>query len=274
MKNPIAGEIWSLRPAKSRMDEPAPLVMWHTDSNGASGGVPLFSADTFATDTDLMLSDDPFWLNGDRWCAAREFLPIDTDRLGRKLEKLDPVIYGQVRAFIQTGDTTLTRGIPVMPEFLDPRPKWRREWLNFVAECAQTNPVQELLTKAISFWREISGRIEASFEGQPLDSAELAAVPVREAGSNAPRHQYVIQVDNYTVVVVPQLDRSVWRLALKVDADELVISEAGGEVRLKPHGGYWVLPALRSLKSGSYRFRIKGDSGEAEFAVNLGVPRR
>lgn len=270
MKNPVAGEIWSLLPAESRIDVPTPLVVWHIDSNGVPGGLPMFMEYNLSTDQDLLLSENPYWLNGERWCATKDFLAFDADRLRMRLEKLDPLIYGQVRRFIQTGDTTLTRGIPVIPEFLDPRPKWRSEWLDFVAECVEKNPVKDLVIKTISFWREISGRIKASFEGQPLDSNELAAIPVREAGSDAPGLQYEIQVDHYTVIVVPRFDRSLWRLAFKVDANEIILLEVGGEVSLKPHGGFWVLSALRSLKSGSYKFRIIGKSGESEFSVNLG----
>lgn len=276
MKNPVVGEIWSLLPAESRIDVPTPLVVWHIDSNGVSGGLPMFAEDNLATDQDLLLSEDPYWLNGERWCATREFLPFNADRLRMRLEKLDPVIYIQIQTFIETGVTTIIRGIPVMPEFLDPRLKWRQEWLGFVGECAGRNPIRVFVDQVLSLWSDITGNIKASFKDFdliPISSGlELAAV--RAVDSDVSRQQYQFQVEDYTVSVVALFDRSGWRLTLKVDADEIVLLEAGGQVELKPHGGLWVLPALRSLKSGSYQFRIRGNSGEAEFTVNLGVQGR
>lgn len=288
------GDVWSLSPAKGMEDEPGPLVVLDQDEHGRWIGLPLFSSGLLATDRDVLLSEDPDWLNGERWCAALDGVPVKEEQLRICVTRLPQETWENLRAFRRGEKTVLKRGMRLLPELHDPRVALRERWLAAVQRYAKPRaskpPVSDVLVHLL---RDMKGNVMAALQPQAagvvtglacagslmggaigliipsvatIPGALLSKLLALSKAERSP-YQFKVCVGNYQVTIFTQYGKGGWQLALEVEASKVWLERPGGRIALERAGSTWILPQVGSLPDGHYSFVIEGEKGVKRFEL-------
>ena len=291
-----------------RLLDEAPPTLLVLQEPAREGGrylcLPVFGLDWWATDRDLLLSDDEWFLAGERWLATDIELRVPKERFYRCSGEADQHVLDEIERFRTTGETRLERGpSPLAPELGDPRVGARRRWEQELFEWVT------LPSKIVVIMGETTMAFKESGRGQdgmsldlgpssgkswgfleaarhmldgfkdgaatlgavftPLAPLELAAAVARGRSSRA-SVTYPVTVGDYNVQVVVTPGRKGAAVALKVEADEVLLETDQGWNRLdRDEGDLWTLPATMLLEFGAHRFRVVGEHGDRVLEILL-----
>ena len=294
-KKPRPGEVWSLVPHGSLASQPSPLFLIESGEGERWLCLPLFGNGRIFTDRDIEISDDPEFLLGERWCAARDEFEIHERSLWQVVERLPDGVLQQVRQFRRGFRVALLSGTPLVPGLGDPRSEPRERWLSEMREWARL-PVtakiriwlgekMELLAGAdsgVEFDSHPSGvlgRIAAAAGaagigaaagglGSLIQGAVVGAV-ARGAGRE-PTCRFDTRVGGYDVGVLAGYAGGRWRIALAVDADSVVFESSDGDQHMERIGSAWTLGGAPAMPDGRFRFRLDGSGGTEVLELALG----
>lgn len=286
-----SGQVWTLK--LTRAEELPPLVVLAQDANGAWLALPLIDDGVFATDRDVCLSEDPDWLNGQAWCAARDGVPLNTERLSRFIDCVPKHVFAQLSYFRDGQLCSLPTGYRLRPELGDPRIQLREELFAKVRRCA-TSPlwikireqgriliatIQTLGSRVLEQLKPVEtppglGSIGASaglFPGLGLlVNGALAAA--RAVGQSVSPQQRIFELDagRYRVGLVVSKQNNLWALTLYVpDAEKITMHGPAGDLELEYVESAWRMPGLRPVLAGTCLFTIQGQNGTVELAIEL-----
>ena len=274
--DPKRGQVWSLKVKDREMECPAVLLLEDPEESGDSFvALAILEESWMACDQDVLLSPDPDWLLGLGWCMAgggqKIKVKVARDRLRAHLAEVDVLTLGLVRDFNQGKSCSLSVSDRLIPELGDRRVDGRREYLDFVRQCAGV----EAWKLAI---RLVKSKIEAVLSGPANEEIRpnvepLALSPTRGSeDEDQSTTRNVITLDlPYELRIVLLREKLNWQAtfeALKGDVNKLKLKNDEKDCTLERVDNEWFTEEPIPVGVG-YRLVIDGELGEETVQLDL-----
>lgn len=265
--DPKRGQVWSLKVKDREKECPAVLLLEDPEESGDSFvALAILEESWLACDQDVLLSDDPDWLLGLGWCMAGrgQQFNVGRERLRAHLAEVDVLTLGLVRDFNQGKACSLPISDRLIPELGDRRVDGRRNYFDFVRQCAGI----ELWKLAI---RLVQSKIEAVLSGPANEEVRpnvepLAFSPTRGSeDEDQSTTRNVITLDlPYQLRIVLLRDKLHWQAtfeALKEDVKKLKLKKDEEDFMLEEVDNEWFTEEAIPVGVG-YRLEIDGELGK------------
>lgn len=278
---PLAGDCWSLQSRRGGPElSPPVLLIRRLDAlNTTWHALPLFMEAGMAGPFDVKLEPEPFFLNGESWCALEQVSEIHVSRLYGKLGTLEQPLFRKVRDAFEGGICDLRRGAQMMTESIDPRTEFHMQLAEGLRFCGAAT-FSDAVSSAI--------RIVVSRSGDRI----IGMLEDLQKGLTSVLQPEQIQVPVYRGASVDQPEPVRWKVKLPDSGKEISVecapigegyhlmilgddirsvtcsSAESGDIPLTPLGETWTTLQGEPLMLGTYKLHVNQFTLELQLQAN------